>query len=333
MISRSNGFFSTMFKAKTETETSVLHLNLHRQFLAAIAAGMKRIEYRKQTAEMNAAMEEGRCARHGLRLEPQRSGARSGLIAILLACAAMLQPSALFAEMIPVRHTEGLIHGFLVVRTLEGKALADGQMTQDARGDRVTSHVIFRFKDGSIYEETTIFSQRGTFRLLSDHFIQRGPSFKQPMDTLIDASTGQVKVRYTDARGKEKVITQRMKLPPDVANGLLFTLIKDVNPRAPRTTVSWVATTPKPRLVKLAILPRGEEPFTIGRFHHKAMHYVVKVEIGGVTGFLARLMGKQPADTHVWVLGGGAPAFVKAEGPFYVGGPIWRIQLASAGIF
>jgi hypothetical protein len=33
---------------------------------------------------------------------------------------------------------EGLIHGFLVVRTLEGKALADGQMTQDARGDRVT---------------------------------------------------------------------------------------------------------------------------------------------------------------------------------------------------
>ena len=63
------------------------------------------------------------------------------------------------------------------------------------------------------------------------------------------------------------------------------------------------------------------------------MHYVVKVEIGGVTGFLARLMGKQPGDTHIWVLGGEAPAFVKAEGPFYAGGPIWRIQLASAGLF
>ena len=59
---------------------------------------------------------------HSLRLELQRSGARSRLIAILLACAAMLQPDALFADMIPVRHTEGLIHGFLVVRTLEGKA-------------------------------------------------------------------------------------------------------------------------------------------------------------------------------------------------------------------
>src|SRR5438034_2948749 len=266
-------------------------------------------------------------------IELQRSGARSRLIAILLACAALLQPNALFADTIPVRHTEGLIHGFLVVRTLEGKALADGQMTQDARGDRVTNHLIFRFKDGSIYEDTTIFSQRGTFRLLSDHLIRRGPSFKQPMDTSIDASTGQVKVRYTDDRGKEKLIAQRMELPPDVANGLLFTLIKDVNPSVPRTTVSLVATTPKPRLVKLAILPHGEEPFTIGSFHHKAIHFVVKVEIGGVTGFLARLMGNQPADTHVWVLGGEAPAFVKAEGPFYVGGPIWRIRLASAGLF
>ena len=122
-------------------------------------------------------------ARHGLRIELQRSGVGSRLIAILLACAAMLQPNALFADTIPVRHAEGLIHGFLVVRTLEGKALADGQMTQDARGDRVTTHLIFRFKDGSIYQDTTIFSQRGTFRLLSDHLILRGPSFKQPMDT------------------------------------------------------------------------------------------------------------------------------------------------------
>ena len=274
-----------------------------------------------------------RAALMGLRTELQRSGARSRLIAILFACATMLQPNALFADMIPVRHTEGLIHGFLLVLTFEGKALADGQMTQDAQGDRVTNHLIFRFKDGSIYEDTTIFSQRGTFRLLSDHLIRRGPSFKQPMDTSIDASTGQVKVRYTDDRGKEKVIAQRMELPPDVANGLLLTLMKDIKPSVPRTTVSMVATTPKPRLVKLAILPQGEEPFTIGSFHHKAMHFVVKVEIGGVTGFLARLMGKQPADTHVWVLGGEAPAFVKAEGPLYVGGPIWRIQLASAGIF
>src|SRR5207249_3991494 len=148
---------------------------------------------------------------------------------ILFVCATMLQPNALFADMIPVRHTEGLIHGFLLVLTFEGKALADGQMTQDAQGDRVTNHLIFRFKDGSIYEDTTIFSQRGTFRLLSDHLSLKGPSFRQQVDTSIDASAGQVKVRYTQDNGKEKVIAQRMELPPDVANGLLFTLMKDIN--------------------------------------------------------------------------------------------------------
>src|SRR5437016_1792539 len=185
----------------------------------------------RDDAEMNAGMEEAQRARHGLPMELQRARARSRVIAILLACATMLQPSALFAELIPVRHTEGLIHGFLVVRSLEGKAVADGQMTQDARGDRVTNHLIFRFKDGSVYEDTTIFSQRGTFRLVSDHLILRGQSFKQPMDISIDVSTGQVKIRYTEAKGKERVIAQRMELPPDVANGLLLTLMKDVNPK------------------------------------------------------------------------------------------------------
>jgi hypothetical protein len=298
------------------------------QFIEAIDACTEAVRQACRTALMGTVD-----ARHGLRIELQRSGARSRLIAILLACAAMLQPNPLLADTVPVRHTEGLMHGFLVLRTLEGKPIADGQMTQDARGDRVTAHLIFRFKDGSIYEDTTIFSQSGTFRLVSDHLIQRGPSFKQPVDTLIDASTGQGKVRYTEDKGKEKVVAQRLELPPDVANGLLFTLMEDVKPSVPRTTVSMVATTPKPRLVKLAILLHGEEPFTIGGFRHKAMHHVVKVEIGGAAGFLARLMGKQPPDMHVWVLGGEAPAFVKSEGPLYAGGPIWRIQLASAGLF
>jgi hypothetical protein len=58
---------------------------------------------------------------------------------VLLACAALLQPDALLAAApIAVRHTEGSVHGFLVLRTLEGNALADGDLIQVARGDRVT---------------------------------------------------------------------------------------------------------------------------------------------------------------------------------------------------
>src|SRR2546423_6155464 len=181
------------------------------------------------------------------------------LLAVLLACAAPFQTIPLTAEQVPVRHTEGLMHGFLALRTLDGKRLADGEMTQVAEGDRVSSRLIFRFKDGSVYDDTTIFSQRTAFRLVSDHLVQRGPSFKQSMETSLEASSGEVSVRYKDRDGKEKTLKEQKDLPSDVANGLLFTLVKHIQPNVAQTTVSLVATTPKPRLVNLEIVPEGKE--------------------------------------------------------------------------
>jgi hypothetical protein len=256
------------------------------------------------------------------------------VLAIVLAFALLLQPNCLLsAEQVPVRYKEGLMHGFLALRTLEGKKLADGEMTQVAEGDRLISDLIFRFEDGSFYEDKTVFTQKGSFRLLSDHLMEKGPSFKQPMDTLIDASTGQVTIHYKDHDDKEKVLNQKLTLPPDLANGLMFTLVKDIEPSALQTTVSMLAATPKPRLVKLAIFPEGEKPLSRGSTGHKAVVYDVKVEIGGIAGLLARVTRKHPPDTHVWVLGGDAPAFVKSEGPLYQGGPIWRIELAKPAGF
>jgi len=256
---------------------------------------------------------------------------QSKRLAALLACLALLLPCALPAEQVAVRHTEGIVHGFLVLRTLEDKIIAEGDLTQLARGDRVTTHVIFHFEDGSVHEETTLFSQRGSFRLLSDHLVQKGPAFKRPMEVTTNGTTGEVTVRYTDEdnKDKEKVVTERLKLPPDVANGIVFTLLKNIRPEATRLTVSMVVATPKPRLVKLVIALQGEEPFSIGGSGRKATHYVAKVEIGGAAGLVAPLVGKQPPDTHIWILGGEAPVFVKSEGPLYEGGPIWRIELTS----
>jgi hypothetical protein len=118
-------------------------------------------------------------------------------------------------------------------------------------------------------------------------------------------------------------------LPVDVANGMVLTLLKNARPDAPPRSVGFVAATPKPRLVKLAISTAGEEPFTTGGTARKATHYVLKVDIGGLTGVVAPLLGKQPPDSHVWILGGEAPAFVKSEQPLYNEGPVWRIELTS----
>ena len=251
------------------------------------------------------------------------------LLGMVVASAVLLVPRVALCDPVPVRHTEGLVHGFLVLRTLEGAALARGELIQRARGTRVTSRLVFRFKDGSLHDETAVYSQRQTFRLLTYRLIQRGPSFPRRLDMSIDAPSGNVTVRHTDDDGEKKVESERLDLPLDLANGMVSTLLKNVRPGALPKTVGYLAATPKPRLVKLSIAVAGEESFFAGGAGRKATHYVLKVEIGGLAGVVAPLVGKEPPDSHVWILPGEAPAFLKAEQPFYNGGPVWRIELAS----
>jgi hypothetical protein len=250
-----------------------------------------------------------------------------GKRALIVAVLTMLGPS-LYADPVPVRFREGLVHGFLALRTLEGKIIADGDLYQTPRGNTITSRLTFRFRDGSFQEETVVFTQGRDFRLVSDHLVQKGPSFPRALDMRVDAG-GHVVVRYTDDEGKEKVEEEQMELPPDVANGLVLTLLKNLPADGPPIEVGMVVPTPKPRLVTLQISRGGVDSFRIGASGRRATRYVVDVHIGGVTGAMAHVIGKDPPDTMVWILGGEAPAFIRSEGPMFADGPIWRIDLVS----
>jgi hypothetical protein len=61
----------------------------------------------------------------------------------------------------------------------------------------------------------------------------------------------------------------------------------------------------------------------------KAMRFRLKIDLGGIAGVVAPLIGKAPPEIHIWIIDGIAPAFVKEEGPLYEGGPVWTIQLTS----
>ena len=120
------------------------------------------------------------------------------------------------AEPIRVRFGQGSSHGFLALRKLDGTLIATGESTQIVHGDRVTSKLIFTFRDGSIDDDLTIFTQRDVFRLISDHHVQHGPSFPEPIDFLIEATSGELTYR-----GKDGIVSkEHMDLPPDVSNGL-----------------------------------------------------------------------------------------------------------------
>jgi hypothetical protein len=250
-------------------------------------------------------------------------------VAILLISACLFSAASALADPVAVLYKEGLVHGFLSVSTIDGNALASGDLAQVVRGDRVTSHLDYRFKDGSRQEETTIFSQRSAFRLISYHLVQSGPVFKTQTDLSVTASTGQVTVKYTDDGGQQKTVSEHLNLPADLANGLLPTLLKNLRPDARTLEVSMVVSAPKPRLVKLSISPHGNDIFSIAGSGREAIDYTVKVDLGGIAGVVAPMIGKQPPDTHIWILGGDAPAFVKSEAQSFAGGPIWRIELAS----
>jgi len=229
------------------------------------------------------------------------------------------------AAPIAVRYREGLAHGFLVLRTMSGRIIADGDLIQSERDGQMTTHLVFHFKDGSIHDETAVYSQQRAFRLLNYHLVQKGRSFPHPVEVQFDTSNGQVSVHSKD----DKPSGEHMQLPEDLANGMIPVLLKNLQPGEP-ASVSMLAATPKARLVTLAIAPQGEESFSTGGSSRKAMHYVVKVNIGGVAGAVAPLVGKQPGDIHVWILGGDAPALVKMQGPLCADGPVWRIEGATA---
>src|SRR5215469_4171016 len=123
---------------------------------------------------------------------------RKAMLVLLLVVAFM--GTKLAAEPVPVRHLEGVTFGFLVLRNVRGEILAHGELKQVVKPDDpvVMADLQFHFKDGSFYREITKFTQRRTFRLVSDEVLEKGPSFKHDSETWVDAETGKVTVRMLE---------------------------------------------------------------------------------------------------------------------------------------
>ncbi len=227
------------------------------------------------------------------------------------------------ADPIAVRYTEGVTRGFPVLRSVDGEKLAQGELSQIPRGGHVVeSRLIFRFKDGSLYDERVVFSQRDVFTLLSYRIVQQGPSFPETVEASVDRATGRYDVRYRgDQDSPEETLTGDFTLPLDVYNGLLSTLMKNL-PEGDSTVVQIVAFTPKPRLVKMLLAPAAEDPLKVNDAAVIATRFLIRPQLG----LFASLLVADIPDVKCWIVSGEAPAFLRFEGPLYFMGPIWRID-------
>jgi hypothetical protein len=241
----------------------------------------------------------------------------------LLALVMLLTVGPAAADPIAVKYTEGVTRGFPVLRSLGGERLAQGELIQIPRGgDVVDSRLVFRFKDGSIYEERVVFSQRDVFTLLRYHIVQKGPSFPETIEATVDRATNRYQVRYrADEDSAEELLSGDFELPLDAYNGLLSTLMKNL-PTGDSATVQIVAFTPKPRMVKMLLTPAAEDPMKVNEAAVIATRFLVRPQLG----LFASLLVADIPDVKCWIAGGEAPAFLRFEGPLYFMGPIWRID-------
>jgi hypothetical protein len=246
---------------------------------------------------------------------------RAWALAALL-CFLTLASSA-HAAPVAVRYVEGTSHGFVVLHARRGALLAHGQLIQTVRGERVETRLFFNFADGSLYDETVTFTQHSVFRLVAYHLIQKGPAFGEAgTEVTFDRDSG----RYRASSG-DKSAEGTVDIPEDVHNGMTGMLIRNL-PAGGRASGYLLAFTPKPQLVRSEIAPEGEDRFQVGEASFTAVRYLIKLDIPGLKGTIANLIGKNPPDIRYWVSSGAVPAFMKFEGAMYLKGPVWTIEQA-----
>ena len=234
------------------------------------------------------------------------------------------------AEPIAVRHIQGQRHLFMTTRSESGKLIANDEFLQVVRGDEVTMRLTFRFLDGSIDEETTTFRQHGTFRLVRNSHVQRGPFFAKPVDFTVDAEAGTAITRTPDKDGKVRVESRQIRLPDDLANGFVGTLLLNVPHDTAPFRVGLLVPVAGGRLIQILTTPEREQAFQMAGKNCKAAVFRIHPELGGFVGWIAELIGIQPKDVLVWVMEGEQPAVVKIEGQLGGYGPVVHSELVGA---
>jgi hypothetical protein len=240
---------------------------------------------------------------------------------------AILLNTAAPAEPISVKHIQLPRHEFMVARSETGKIIARVEFTEDVHGDEVTMRLTYRFVDGSIDDETTTYTQQGTFRLVRNHHIQQGPFFAKPIDFAVEAATGTATTRTTDKNGKIQVESEHIDLPDDLANGFVGTLLLNVSPNTTPFRAGILAPVFGGRLIRILVSPQGEQPFQRAGQTLKATVFRIHPELGGILGVIAKLLGLQPKDVMVWVLEGEQPAVMRVVGQLGGSGPVLSSEL------
>ena len=234
------------------------------------------------------------------------------------------------SKSVPVKYVEGTVHGFLELSNEDGSLIAHGDQLQTARNGGIMSRMVFHLAQGSVFEETVAYTQQGVFTMQTYHLVQSGPAFDEDLDASI-SRTGSYVVRTKSHKdGKEKEYEGSLTLPGDVYNGMVGTIAKNISTQQ-SSTIHFVAFMPEPKIIEVELSPSGAQSVKLGKHEEAAVNFAIKPKLGLLLKIGAKLTGKMPPDSHVWIVTDDVPAFVRSEGPLYTG-PVRRISLTSPAL-
>jgi hypothetical protein len=266
---------------------------------------------------------------------PRRSAAtRIGALAALVSCAFLAAALHRAADDAPiaVRFPEGMLHGFLVLKKEDGTIIARGDLLQVPRKGHIDSRMVFRFTDGSLLDERVVFSQNKVFTVHEYRWIQRGPAFTEDAEAHFERASRKYRVQTTDRDDGDVDVTEGDldEMPASLSNGMVIVLAKNLPP-GQGATVRMVAFTPSPKLIGLELEPEGTERVSFGPETKPVTRYAIKPKLGFFLKVGAKLTGRDPPDSHAWIITEDVPAFAKFVGPLTMGGtgPIWRVEVTA----
>ena len=117
-------------------------------------------------------------------------------------------------------------------------------------------------------------------------------------------------------------------MPADLYNGMALVLLKNLAD-GEKASGQMAVFTPKPRLISMDLSPEGEEKVPLGGTALTVRRYLVKLQIVGLTGVIASLIGKDPPDSRYWLATGEVPAVREIRRRDVLERPRWRIEMTA----
>jgi hypothetical protein len=225
--------------------------------------------------------------------------------ALALAAALLALPTAA----VEIRSPPGALHGFPSMSDSSGAVIADGELVQERRGDKLFVRGRWVFSDGRVAEETAAFTLSP--ELAQDRFAWVETDAKGELRRFeVDFASGSA---HSAVREKDKVEREdeELELPRGGAfagYGVALAASQLELGEGAVAKVTFVAFTPKPRTVTLEIRNDGSSPIEAAGRSLPCVRYTLHPEIP----FPISVFAKAP-DSYLWFTRGEPRALLRAE--------------------